>query len=53
MSLILIAALIAGLLMNLATSNAKVVRLGEILVFSSVLALLIALAPSTVKLLQG
>lgn len=50
---ILIIALIAGLFMYLLSSNAKVVRIGEMLLFSSILALLIALAPATVKLLHG
>lgn len=50
---ILIIALIAGLFMYLLSSNAKVVRIGEMLLFSSILALLVALAPATVKLLHG
>ncbi len=50
---ILIVAFIAGLFMYLLSANAKVVRIGEILLASSILALLIALAPATVKLLHG
>ena len=52
-SYILLIALIAGLLMYLLSTNAKVVRIGEMLLFSSILALLIALAPSTVAKLHG
>jgi Zn-dependent protease with chaperone function len=44
---LLILALVGGLLMYLLSSNAKVARIGEILFFSAVLALLIALAPAT------
>lgn len=51
-SYLLLAALIAGLLMYLLSANAKVVRIGEMLLFSSILALLIALAPSTVAKLH-
>ncbi len=53
MSYLLFAALIGGLLMFMLCSNSKAVRIGEILLFASVLALLIALAPATVKLLHG
>jgi hypothetical protein len=52
-SYLLIIALIAGLLMYLLCSNAKAARIGEMLLFSAILALLIALAPATVKLLHG
>ena len=52
-SYLLLIALIAGLLMYLLSTNAKVVRIGEMLLFSSILALLIALAPGTVRLLNG
>jgi hypothetical protein len=52
-SYLLIVALIAGLLMFLLSANAKVVRIGELLLFSSILALLVAVAPATVKLLHG
>lgn len=38
--------------MYLLAKNVKVVRIGEMLLFSSILALLIALAPATVKLLN-
>lgn len=48
MAYILIIALIAGLLMYLLASNAKTVRIGEMLLFSAILALLIAVAPGTV-----
>jgi len=47
-SYLLIVALIAGLLMYLLSSNTKVARIGEMILFSSILALLIALAPATV-----
>lgn len=50
---ILLIALIAGLLMFLLSANPKVVRIGEMLLFSSILALLIAIAPATEKLLHG
>lgn len=50
---IYLAALIGGLLMFLLTSNAKTQRIGELLLLSSFLALLIAIVPATVKLLQG
>lgn len=49
-------ALIAGLLMYLLpadVANSKRVRIGEILLAASTLALLIALAPATAKLLHG
>lgn len=52
-SYILLIVLGAGLLMYLLSKNAKVVRIGELLLFSSALALLIALAPLTVAKLQG
>lgn len=52
-SYILLIALGAGLLMYLLSKNAKVVRIGELLLFSSALALLIALAPLTVAKLHG
>ena len=39
--------------MYLLSTNAKVVKIGEMLLFSSILALLIALAPVTVRLLNG
>jgi hypothetical protein len=45
MSCLLIAALIGG--------RSKAVRIGEMLLFSSILALLIAIAPATVHLLHG
>lgn len=53
MAYILIVALIAGLLMYFLCSNAKAARIGEMLLFSSILALLIALAPATVKMLHS
>jgi len=55
-SYLLLIALIAGLLMFLLpaeAANTKRVRIGEMLLFSSILALLIALAPTTVKLLHS
>ena len=48
MAFILIAALVAGLFMFLLATNPKAVRIGEMLLFASILALLIALAPATV-----
>ena len=39
--------------MYLLSTNAKVVRIGEMLLFSSILALLIAVAPATVAKLHG
>ncbi len=48
MAFILIAAFIVGLFMFLLSTNAKAVHIGEMLLFSSILALLIALAPATV-----
>ncbi len=53
MAYVLIIALVVGLLMFVLGSNAKVQRIGEMMLFSSILALLIALAPSTVRLLHG
>jgi len=54
MSIILIVAFVAGLLMFLVPSmGAKANRIGEILLLASAIALLSALAPLTVKLLQG
>jgi hypothetical protein len=51
---LLIIALVAGLFLYLYPfTNAKVVRIGEMLLFSSILALLIATAPATVKLLAS
>lgn len=52
-SYLLLIALGAGLLMYLLSKNTKVVKIGEMLLFSSILALLVALAPATVKLLNG
>lgn len=53
MAYLLIAALVGGLLMYLLCTNAKAVRIGEMLLFSSILALLIALAPVTIAKLHG
>lgn len=39
--------------MYLLCANAKAARIGEMLLFSSILALLIAIAPETAKLLHG
>jgi hypothetical protein len=51
---LLLATLVGGLLMFLlCTKNLKAARIGELLFFASVLALLIALAPSTVAKLHG
>lgn len=53
MAYLLLAALIGGLLMYTLCKNTKAARIGELLMFSSFLALLIAVAPLTVKLLHG
>jgi hypothetical protein len=53
MAYLLIAALIGGLLMYLLCTNAKAIRIGEILLFSSILALLVALAPATIAKLHS
>ena len=54
MAYLLIVALIAGLLMYLLCTNGKAQRIGEMLLFSSILALLIAVTPTAVaKLLHG
>ena len=51
---LLLGAMLTGLLMFLLSKkNPDVKRIGEILLFSSILALLIALAPGTVTLLHG
>lgn len=50
---LLIIALIGGLLMYLLWPNAKAQRIGEILFFSAILALLIALAPATIVKLHS
>lgn len=52
-TLIFFAALIGGLLMYLLSTNAKVARIGEMLLFSSILALLITVAPAAVAKLHG
>jgi hypothetical protein len=52
MAYILLIALIGGLLMFVLSSNAKAVRIGEILMGASILAFLIAVAPLTVRLLS-
>ena len=53
LAFIFIAALIGGLLMYLLASNAKVQRIGEMLLFSAILGLLLTIAPAAVKLLHG
>lgn len=53
MAYLLITALIGGLLMYLLCANTKAARIGELLLFASILALLIAVAPSTLHLLHG
>ena len=54
MAYVLIMALIAGLLMYLlCDGHAKAQEIGRMMLFSAILALLIALAPSTVRLLHG
>ena len=50
---LLLATLIGGLLMYLLGKGPKTIRIGELLFFASVLALLIALAPSTVAKIHG
>lgn len=52
MAYLLIGTLVGGLLMYLLCSNAKAVRIGEMLLFASILALLIAIAPATVAKLH-
>jgi hypothetical protein len=51
MAYILIIALVAGLLMYLLCSQAKAQEIGRMLLFSAMLAFLIAVAPLTVKML--
>lgn len=51
--LIFIAALVGGLLLFLLASNTKAARIGEMLLFSSILALLVTIAPEAVKHLHG
>jgi len=53
MAYLLLAALIGGLLMYLLCSNSKAAEIGRMMFFASILALLIALAPSTVHVLHG
>ena len=54
LKILVLLAMVAGLLMYLLpTTNAKITRIGEILLASSILALLIAAAPLTLALLQG
>lgn len=50
---LLLVALVGGLLMFLLSKNAKTSRIGELLFFAAVLALLIALAPATVAKLHS
>jgi hypothetical protein len=50
---LLLATLVGGLLMFLLSKNAKTARIGELLFFASILALLIALAPATVAKLHS
>lgn len=50
---LLLATLLGGLLMYLLGKGTKTPRIGELLFFASVLALLIALAPLTVAKLHG
>jgi hypothetical protein len=53
MAYILIIALVGGLLMYLLCAQSKAQEIGRMLLFSAMLALLIALAPATVRLLHG
>jgi hypothetical protein len=53
MPYVLIIALVGGLLMYLLCSNAKAAEIGRMLFFAAILGLLIALAPSTVRMLHG
>jgi hypothetical protein len=53
LAFIFIAAFVAGLLMYWLSANTKVQRIGEMLLFSSILAFLITIAPATVRLLHG
>lgn len=52
-SYILIIALVAGLLMYLLASKAETKEIGRMMLFAAILALLIAVAPATVRLLHG
>jgi hypothetical protein len=53
MAYLLLAALLGGLLMYLLCSGTKAVEIGRMLFFAAVLALLVALAPSTLHLLHS
>jgi hypothetical protein len=53
MPYVLILTLVAGLLMYLLCANAKAQEIGRMMLFSSILAFLIAVAPATVRLLHG
>jgi hypothetical protein len=53
MAYILLVALVGGLLLYLLATSTKAVEIGRMLFFAAVLALLVALAPSTVHLLHG
>jgi len=53
MAYILLIALVGGLLMYLLCKNTKAAEIGRMLFFAGVLALLVALAPTTVHLLHG
>jgi len=53
MAYLLILALVGGLLMYLLCKQAKAVEVGRLLFFAAALALLVALAPATVRLLHG
>ncbi|MGH7176823.1 MAG: hypothetical protein ACREJC_05525 [Tepidisphaeraceae bacterium] len=52
MAYITIFVLVAGLLMYLLSSNSKAQDIGRLMFFAAVLALLIALAPSSMRLLR-
>jgi len=53
MAYLLLVVLVVGLLMYRFCKNAKDVEVGRLIFFASALALLVALAPSTVHLLHG
>jgi hypothetical protein len=51
LSFLILVTLIAGLLMNILCKNPKLQEIGRMLLFASILALLLALAPLTVRFL--
>ena len=53
MTYLLLVAMLGGLLMYLLCDGSKAQEIGRMLFFSAILALLIALGPSTARLLHG